>query len=596
MFFNFRKIWKNSFNAKKAFSFYSNLKPVILNQDIFHIKKIKLPKLKQIRYLFRFLTKKEKIIVYILLFIGLMSLFSFIFRINRTATIYLPSFGGQYIEGIVGQPKLINPLFASKNDTDLDIVRLVYSGLFRYDKDLNIVPDLVDHYTANEEKTHYYFYLKKNIFWHDGERFTSDDIIFTFAKIKEYGLNDYFKDVNFKKIDNFQIEAILLGPKKNFLNRLTVGILPKHIWENVPRDKMLKSVYNLKPIGTGPFIFESFIRDKTGKIYSYTLKRNERFYFHPPYISKIIFKFFDNFDDELSALQTGQIDGLKYVPLSSRDILSNFKHLRGYKLKLPQFTALFLNLNDKILQSKTIRKVLAYATPKKKIVGILNGNGKIISCPVVSDISLKQSVDEKYQYNQEKAKKILENAGWNKNENGYFEKDGNLLEVKISTVNQDTLKKVGELIQESWQNVGIKTSLAIYPLDIFNDEVVKMRKYQVLLCGIIKNFNSDLNYALWHSSQIKGGGINLSNFSNKRVDELLEKVNKMPYKNIREKKYKEIQDILLEEVPAIFLYTIEYQYFLPKKVKGFAIEKINLPCDRFNNITDWYIKTKRTRK
>lgn len=584
MHFNFRKVKEKFFNFKK--------KNLSFHSDTFQIKRIKLPKLKQIRYLIYFLNREEKFTIYILLSIGLFSLFLFFVRINQSKVIYLPTKGGEYTEGVIGQPKLINPLFAQKNDVDLDIVRLLYSGLFKYDKNLNIVPDLVDHYTVNEEKTIYRFYLKKNIFWHDGEKFTSDDVIFTFSKIKE--INRYFEDVNFEKIDDFQLKVTLFKPKRNFLNHLTVGILPKHIWENISQDKLLKSIYNLKPIGTGPFVFDLFVRDKKGKIFSYTVKRNERFYNHPPYISKITFKFFDNLDQELNALKKKKIEGLKYVPLGLENLIPDSKYFQNYKLKFPQFTAVFFNLNDKTLQSKTIRKVLAYTVPKEKIKEILKENGKIISYPVVSE-NFKKLVIDKYSYNPEKAEKILKNTGWVKNKDGYFEKDKNVLEIKITTADQALLKGVGRLIQKSWEDAGIKTSLAIYPLEVI-DEIIKKKKYQVLLYGIIKSFNSDLNYALWHSSQIKERGINLSNFSNEKVDKLLEKMNKIPYEDVRKRKFKELQNILFEEVPAVFLYTIQYQYFLPKKIKGFAVKRINLPCDRFNNITDWYIKTKRVKK
>ena len=121
---------------------------------------------------------------------------------------------------------------------------------------------------------------------------------------------------------------------------------------------------------------------------------------------------------------------------------------------------------------------------------------------------------------------------------------------------------------------------------------IRSREYDALLYGEIVGPDPD-PYPFWHSSQNEGGGLNLAVFSNRRVDELLEKARGATKAEDREPMYKEFQDILAEEVPAIFLYSPTYTYAVARKVGGIDTGTVFTPADRFGGMTGWYVKTKR---
>ena len=142
--------------------------------------------------------------------------------------------------------------------------------------------------------------------------------------------------------------------------------------------------------------------------------------------------------------------------------------------------------------------------------------------------------------------------------------------------------KDGQVVQ---QLVGVKSKAEI-------KKVIEEKSYEVLLYGEIIGFDPD-PYPFWHSSQNKVSGLNLSGFNNEEADKLLEEARVTTDKIIREEKYKKFQEILTKEKPAIFLYQPLYSYTVDKNIKGVKIDKVVSPADRFSNVEDWYVKTKK---
>jgi len=124
---------------------------------------------------------------------------------------------------------------------------------------------------------------------------------------------------------------------------------------------------------------------------------------------------------------------------------------------------------------------------------------------------------------------------------------------------------------------------------------IRPRNYEALLFGEVLNYNPD-PFAFWHSSQKKDPGLNLSLYDNAEVDKLLEEARQETDRNIRAEKYRKFQELVIEDVPAIFLYSPDYLYIQNKSVNGVELKNIVIPADRFNGIENWYIKTERVWK
>lgn len=590
----------------------------------------KWPTLKQLQYLGKMLNPKDKLILRIA---GIIMAIATVFVLINSYFLYTkisPDLGGEYTEGLVGIPQYINSILAQTNDVDMDISTLIFNGLLKYDPNSGLIPDLAKNYSISEDQKTYTFELREDIYWHDGRKFSANDVLFTMERIKDPNTKSplffNFKGVVIEKIDDQTIRFILDEPFAPFIENLMVGILPAHIWSGVPAQNTNLSDLNIKPIGTGPFKFSALTKDtRTGEIKTYTLERNEKYHQSSAFIKKIIFKFYPTFDLAIDALNNKNIQGISFLPKEKLSGLINNRSLNLNLLNLPQYTGLFINLKkDSILKDVKIRKALARAINKQEIVtNALNDQAQTIESPILPG-QLGQTQDFTiYQFAVEQAKQELEDIEWkltdyvktpNKveadNNNSTTEnkpeviaeetypfqvrqKKNTYLEITLTTINQPDYLKIAEMIQKSWQLIGVKTNLRVLEIDQVQKEILRDRNYEILLYGENLGYDPD-PYPFWHTSQINYPGLNLSGYSNSKVDKLLEEARKTTSIETREKNYIEFQKMLAEDVPAIFLYNPTYTYPQAKLIKGYDTHTIIVPANRFTNINNWYIKTKRT--
>ena len=236
------------------------------------LNRSKLPSLRQLRYLPKVFSKKEARQIQLASLIIILCLIAIGYQIRLLVTTEVPVAGGEYVEALIGSPRYINPILSQTNEVDADLSSLIFSGLLKYDSGGQLVPDLAQRYEISADQLTYTFYLKKNIKWHDDTDFKADDIIFTVASIQDPAFKSplirTFRDVSAEKIDDYSVKFMLKEPYAPFLHVLTFGILPGHLWYNIPPANSDLTELNKKPIGTGPWKFDSFKKDQTGVIKS----------------------------------------------------------------------------------------------------------------------------------------------------------------------------------------------------------------------------------------------------------------------------------------------------------------------------------------
>ncbi len=617
---------ENKFNTADANN--QNYKQEKLDKKlVYSLSKSKIPSFRQIKYIKRFLNPKELwwlrgcliTIIICFLFIGA--------QFYRTHLKIVPIAGGEYTEGLVGTPKYINPLYSSTSDVDGDIAQLIFSSILKRGKNSELANDLAKEYIISEDNKAYTFTIRDNLRWQNGEKLTVDDIIFTFNAIKDSQYNSplrsSFIGVNIEKVDDYSFKFILEEPYAAFLELLTFGILPQNLWTQISPESASLAELNLKPVGSGPYKFKSLIKDKAGNVKEYKLVINQEYYDRKPYIENLNFKFFVNFEEAANALNGNIVDGISYVPRHIKDNLISQDSLSFYKLNFPQITAIFFNQKNTNLADKKIRQALALAIDKNDILqNIFNGEIRLIDGPILPDNFAYNNDIKKYKYNLEEAEKLLDEAGWKKivvsqeelekaeiekesedekiknsaeeklamGQGEWRTKDNKYLTINLMTIDTDEYVEVAETIKRFWQEAGVKTILNIVPAGQIQSEVIRPRNFDALLYAQVVGNDPD-SYVLWHSSQTSESGLNVANFTNKKVDQLLEEARLTSDKEERIKKYKEFQEILAEEEPAIFLFSPVYTYVHSKKIKGFDVQNILIPKDRLLNISDWYVKT-----
>lgn len=576
------------------------------SQLVLGVAKRKLPTRAQLRYINDLLTAKQRIIVLVsslvfLIALGFIGVYAYLSNTQVVAAT-----GGEYAEAIVGHPQYINPVLSQTNDVDMDLTRLMFSSLFRRTKAQTLEPDLVTDYSISDDQLTYTLYIRRDATWHDGEPLTASDVLFTIQAIQDPNyqspLETTLRGVTAEKVDEYTVTLILEEPFAPFLSSLTFGILPEHIWYDaykISAQNITLSEYNVRPIGSGPFMFNSLVKDASGILKSYQLVPYDGYYDAQPYLEKLTFYFYSDQESALSALQQKQVDGLAFIaPEQKTALQKDTRTLDYHRLQLPQYTAIFLNQeHSDVLATDAVRQALVWGVDRTTIINeALDGEGEPLYTPILPGYLGYNSEVEKYGFDLERGKQILEEAGWVLPEGEQFrQKDDQVLEFGIATVNLPEFLATLQVLQDNWAAMGIKTNVNVYePADI-QEQIVKKRDYEALLFGAIIGSDPD-PYAFWHSTQMEHPGLALAVFYQKNIDDLLETARKTSDEEQRRLKYFHFQNILAEEIPAIFLYNPYYTYAMNKDVRGVDSQYISLPSDRFADILNWHIKTDRIKK
>ena len=302
----------------------------------------------------------ERVLLSALCAVALISGGLFLNNATNRMTEVRPAEGGRFTEGIVGTPRFINPLLA-QSQADQDLTILMYSGLMRAMPDGTIVPDLASGYDVSEDGTVYTVALRPDAVFHDNVKITADDVLFTINEAQDPALQspqeEVWLGIKVSALDSQTIEFTLSRPYASFLENLTLGILPKHLWKNVSAEEFVAHVLNTEPIGSGPFMFDSVTRNRSGIPETYTLTAFNTSTRGRPHMNEIRLRIFGNQKDLISAYLDGDIDSLD--SLDPRDAVAlKEKGVVIQEYKLPRIFGIFFNQNKNTLQlnSETGRK------------------------------------------------------------------------------------------------------------------------------------------------------------------------------------------------------------------------------------------------
>ncbi|MBI2097371.1 MAG: hypothetical protein HYT46_00305 [Candidatus Vogelbacteria bacterium] len=549
------------------------------------------------------LSRREKLLLVACLTVFLTSVAGLIWQANATALIELPAAGGELKEGIIGAPRFINPLLASSN-ADRDLVALVYSGLVRPGPEGEFLPDLAERYIVSEDGKQYTFVLKPNLVWHDGEPVTSDDVIFTVNRAQDPNLKSprraAWEGVVVERRNEREIVFTLKQPYGSFLDNVTLGLLPAHLWDKVTAEAFPFNNLNVEPVGTGPYRVKSIKRDRDNLPLAYELAAFPSFALGRPKIESLFLNFYPNEETRLAALRQGEVTNVSAVsPELIEDLLAGSKNKqRLYTASLPRLFAVFFNQNQaKIFAQSEVREALNLLVPRAEIINqVLAGYGAPADSPIptVNPVIKKELAST--TPTEQAAARLLK-YGWKKNaDTGLWEqtvkKETEILSFTLSTADAPELKAAAELLRSAWGKFGARVEVKIFEAGALNQNVIRPREYEALLFGEIVGRDPDL-YSFWHSSQRLDPGLNIALYTNAAVDKMLEDLKFLSPLTIKTDKLAAVAAEIVKGTPAIFLYTPDFLYLLPPEVNGVALDSINTPADRFLNIYQWYLATEK---
>lgn len=573
-------------------------------------RRFTLPFERKLLFAVRSFSKKERGIFFLLAAVFITSAAGLLWNVNQSFLVDIPSDGGWLVEGVVGAPRFINPLLAI-SDADRDLTALIYSGLMRRAEDGTLKNDLAESYSVSANGLTYTFTLRDNIFWHNGEPITSDDVVFTIERARNSVLKSprraSWDGITVKKISEREMAFVLSQPYAPFLENTTMGILPRHIWKDIPPEQFGFSKYNIESVGSGPYKIKKIKKDAAGIPEYYDLVPFKKFALNKPYISNVRIRFYSNIDKLLEAFEAGEVGAINSISPEAAERLTS----GGYRVEnspLPRVFGVFFNQSQaKIFTDKAVRKALGMTIDKEKIVSeVLHGYATTIDAPIppgsIGYIQKNNVGNESISMEEKRreALEILERNGWKfDEEEGVMTKKTKeetlTLEFSLSTSEIPELKGVVNILKESWEKLGARVQVKIFETGNLNQNVIRPRKYDALFFGEIVGRDSDL-FAFWHSSQRLDPGLNIALYANITADKLLEEARTITDTRERIKKYEEFQKEVAADIPALFLYSPDFIYAIPQKIKGLDLEGATIPSERFLNIHTWYIETDRVWK
>jgi peptide/nickel transport system substrate-binding protein len=534
-----------------------------------------------------------------------------------------PVTGGNAIWSTYGTLSFINPILVSDTATGL-LVSFIFDPLVNFDTKYNPIPGLAEKWEASTDGKSWTFHLRPGVTWHDGQPFTSADVAFTVQailhptytgqRVSNYtqllGAQDYLNklqqmqaDLKAKKITNDQFDTQSLQAWNDWIKQGAIETpddhtvifhltqvfapfltnvggsspIPQHLLKDQLGAKMPTSSFNSQPVGTGPFKFvEGDLKDHV------TVARYDGYWGTKAYLDQIITRIIPEVSTAEAALQSKQLD---YSQIQPQDA-DRFKGLPFIDvLTAPTFAYEYMgyNLQKPLFQDQNLRIAICYAVPKDQLVQtLLKGYGQVVwthGSPARWDYNPNVT---KYEYDVQKAKDMLAQAGWKPNSSGILEKDGQPLKFTIAVSQGNGVpQQAAVIIQQSLKQIGMDVSVQQFDWSTFVNHVLLAKNFDAAVVGWSLGADPD-SYSIWHSGQ----SFNFVSYNNPQVDQLEEQGRTTLDQADRAKIYQQIEEILAKEQPYLFLYSQDAIDGVNKRIQGPITDS---PRGLTWNIDQWYI-------
>ncbi|NPC92182.1 peptide-binding protein [Bacillus sp. WMMC1349] len=506
-----------------------------------------------------------------------------------------PKQGGDLIAGSYGEPTLFNPLYSTDASSG-DIETLIYNKLLNVNEKLELENDLAEEVKQSKDGLTIDAKLKKGVKFHDGKEMTADDVVFSFSIPLS---DDYdgergaaFKPLkSVKKTGKYSVQFKLKYSDPEFYNDAltSFAVLPKHILKDVPISKLGEHEFNRKnPIGTGPFKFKEWKQGQYIKVEAFDDYFNGR-----PHLDSITYKIIPDSNAALSQLKGGDID---YFVIQAGPDYKTAESFPNVKIETDlglNYSYIGWNQKNKLFKDKKVRQALTHAINRQAIVDqILDGDGKIANIPE-SPLSWNYPKDhdkfKTFDYDPEKAKKMLKEAGWSDtNGDGILDKDGKKFSFELKTNQGNKIREdLAVVVQEQLKEIGIEVKPRIVEWSALIDQIhpPKWDFDAIILSWSMSTFPDQSS--IFHSKESEKGLNNIW-YQNKEVDKLFEKAKSLSDREEYKKIYEEIYKRLAEDQPYTFLFYPNYHRAMPANMKGYTFH----PKLDFYKAEEWWLDRK----
>jgi len=490
--------------------------------------------------------------------------------------------GDTYVDASIGDASFLNPMLSNDSASN-DIVNLVYNGLVKYDKDLNVVGDLAQRYEVLRGGLEIVFHLRKNVRWHDGQPFTADDVLFTYEKLRDPKVltpyADSFADV--EQVTAPDPYTVRVTYKHSFAPGLmswSMGIIARHIYKN---GDFNTHPANRHPVGTGPFRFKEWKTDQY-----LVLEANRDYFDGRPNLDRYVYRIIPDQSVQFMEMRNQTIDNIGLTPDQFKAYDAIFQNHQRYQYPAFKYIFMGFNLRNPLFKDARVRRAIALAIDRESIVkGILLGLGEPISGPFpISSWAYNKQVPS-LPFNPETARQLLKEAGWVPDAKGHLSKNGQPFSFTLMTNQGNKVRALcTEIIQQQLAALGIDVHVRILEWTVLKDTYIGKKNFDAIVFGWSMGPEPD-NYELWHSSQQGPSQYNFCSYSNPDVDRLLVEGRRNFDQKKRLEIYHRIHALIANDLPYVFLYCPYELQAIHKRIQGPAVAPAGIGW----NFHEWWV-------
>jgi len=463
------------------------------------------------------------------------------------------------IVGTTYDPKTLDPALAYDIASSM-VIQNIFDTLVTYKPGTTeLIGKLAEHWESNEDASIWTFYLRKNVKFHDGAELTAETVKYSIERVKKLqGPPAFLLDVidSVEVVDKYTVRFVLKYPFAPFPALAAFMVMAPVSPEAAEK---LGDEFAEKPVGTGPFKLESWVKGQ-----QVVLVANENYWKDKPKVEKIIIRIFKDPSSLRLALEKGEIDMAFGIQPSDIPALEKNPNIKAASIEGLVIEWLGMNLRREPFNNKLFRKAINYAVNYDYILNnVLKGTATRLYGPLPPKIwGYDEEVETyAYKYDPEKAKELLAKAGYPNGE-GLRE-----LELIISTEERAERGEVAAVIQDNLRQIGVKVKITNLDWSTFLDRLFA-GDFDMYMVDWFPDYvdPDDWIYPLFSSE-----GLGLDGFKNETVDELTMEARMISDMNERVEIYKQLQRIIVDEAPWIFLYVPKLYVFMQKNVEGFVL-------------------------
>lgn len=480
--------------------------------------------------------------------------------------------GGTLRVAVANEPDTLDP-HRSAAGPDRNMLFQIYDSLLRFDKNLNVVPGQVKEWKTPDDLT-FEFTLNEGLKFHDGTDLNAQAVVWNFDRMMNKDLNlvpysDLLDVEKVEAVDNLTFRIRLKQPLAPLLallsDRAGMMISPAAYEKHGPDN------YGRNPVGAGPF---EFVEWRQGD--SVTLKRYDGFFEEgKPYLDQVVFRVIPDAAVRTVGLQSGDLDLLADVPPVQVITLKTDPNVQVLETDGLAWGYLMFNVTKPPFDNVKVRQALAWALDRQAIVdAILEGAGSPGQGPFSpSSWAFDSSLDNYYGYNPDKARQLLAEAGFGPN---------NPLKFTMLTTTDPTRTRQTEMVQAYLKDIGVEAQIQPYELAT-TIENMRNGTYEVISLYFSGRVDPDGNaFMRWHSK----GTLNYMRYNNPEMDQLLEASRRSYDPKERAEIFKQVNRVMLEDLPLAFINSSKSQMAARKMVQGF----VQIP-DNMVRLWDTWLQT-----